>query len=424
MHAEFPRFSQVQLDELRGDLPMFLRQVLTINEGLEAAPCTRSDASVSVESLLKASPEGRALLENGFFNFKSPYEQLGILVASLHVLAEHLETLSSDDQQALSPRELIFKLHDAQAGAEVHSSYSSDELEGYVAEVADRYNELKHGYLNLESQAFASPAEVQLGEAQILSGMEPGNPDHHFRTGDALFSLGRLQEGLVELRKAREIKPDEPTYNYFLAKCLFDLGEPDEAKGYALQAAKLFPSNPACWQLLGEVHEALGEKQLAVNAFLKAAKAGMGSKADVALQRLSAIEALEMPRPANFRLPDIDERVSLSSRGVENSFRIRVFRGPDKAVVVGTQDDLTGHPSITNLTEHVATEVRQLYNIPHDEFVWIEHYEDNGLSRGNTLSRVEFELDGAERYCKPRWSPMPHKDFEKLTGFRLTWGKP
>ena len=76
-------------------------------------------------------------------------------------------------------------------------------------------------------------------------------------------------------------------------------------------------------------------------------------------------------------------------------------------VIVTDLDGDTG-TSITNMAEHLATQVINEFGIKPENLVWIEHYPE----RGHPLDRfpenfdlVTFTWDG-QRFRKPVWKPM------------------
>ncbi len=89
-------------------------------------------------------------------------------------------------------------------------------------------------------------------------------------------------------------------------------------------------------------------------------------------------------------------------------------------VVVATELERNEGTSITNMAEHLAQEVREVYGLGPASLIWIEHYHERELGRYSSLpedfSHVTFSLDAQGHYCSPRWRYLSRTDAEGLAG--------
>jgi hypothetical protein len=89
-------------------------------------------------------------------------------------------------------------------------------------------------------------------------------------------------------------------------------------------------------------------------------------------------------------------------------------------VMVATELGCNPGTSITNMAEHLAQEIRELYGLGPAEVLWIEHYNTHSYGPGSTLpeefSHVTFSLDAQGHYCSPKWRYLSRTDAEGLAG--------
>ena len=110
--------------------------------------------------------------------------------------------------------------------------------------------------------------------------------------------------------------------------------------------------------------------------------------------------------------------------------RLRFFEAPTgETVIVATELLENEGTSITNMAEHLATQVCREFNIDPEQLLWIEHY--TGLVDGpderipESFDLVSFDLsfteDGQQcyRFTEPHWRHMPLAEVSFLTGGAL-----
>jgi len=89
-------------------------------------------------------------------------------------------------------------------------------------------------------------------------------------------------------------------------------------------------------------------------------------------------------------------------------------------VVVATELERNPGTSITNMAEHLAQEVRELYGLGPADLIWIEHYHERTLGLYSSLpeefSHVTFSLDAHGCYCSPKWRYLCRADADGLAG--------
>lgn len=91
------------------------------------------------------------------------------------------------------------------------------------------------------------------------------------------------------------------------------------------------------------------------------------------------------------------------------TFWVDIFRTNDgKLVVVITETQSNKGCSITNCFEHLATYVRDAFDLDPKEVIWVEHYEKgtiltgSSMTDGHTFDCVELQWDG-KAYFRPQW---------------------
>lgn len=107
--------------------------------------------------------------------------------------------------------------------------------------------------------------------------------------------------------------------------------------------------------------------------------------------------------------------------GCQSHCDIEVFRGPGKVMVLCTEAEDNKGTSVTNMAEHIATDVCRRNNIAHTELVWIEHYP-GPRTFGSGYDLVIFKRKG-DRLVYPDWRPLTVAAYlrlrEEVQGCRL-----
>jgi tetratricopeptide (TPR) repeat protein len=88
--------------------------------------------------------------------------------------------------------------------------------------------------------------------------------------GATLQGLGRLDDAIAALKKARSLKPDHPPPHHNLGMALAQQGKLDEAIESLTRAVTLEPGFRDAWVGLALTHERKGDWPLAVQAYEKA----------------------------------------------------------------------------------------------------------------------------------------------------------
>jgi TolB-like protein/Tfp pilus assembly protein PilF len=154
-------------------------------------------------------------------------------------------------------------------------------------------------------------AERELRKAVALN---PSYADAHFVLGSALPTLGRLAEGIEELRQALVFDPLSPIYGRFLGRFLVYAGEYETAIKQGEATLELHPGYPAAHVNIGSAYLGLGKPERALDwyrrgqslesalrsydAYLVLALAALGEReeAEAILQRLEGLAGTQYIR--------------------------------------------------------------------------------------------------------------------------------
>ncbi len=107
---------------------------------------------------------------------------------------------------------------------------------------------------------------------------------------------------------------------------------------------------------------------------------------------------------------------------------IAIYDHAGTVVVICTEAPDNPGTSITNMAEHIATDVARIYQLAQEPFVWIEHYDDRSdpialkhairRTKGESFDRVEFRRRGTQ-LSEPDWRPISKAAVEELIGEQL-----
>jgi serine/threonine protein kinase/tetratricopeptide (TPR) repeat protein len=154
-------------------------------------------------------------------------------------------------------------------------------------------------------------AERELRKAVKLN---PSYADAHFVLGSALPTLGRLAEGIEELRQALVFDPLSPIYGRFLGRFLVFAGDYEAAIAQGHATLELHPGYPAAHVNIGSAYLGLGRAEEALDwyrrgqsldsalrsydVFIVRALAALGEReeAEAILGRLEALAATQYIR--------------------------------------------------------------------------------------------------------------------------------
>ncbi len=93
---------------------------------------------------------------------------------------------------------------------------------------------------------------------------------HYLNLGGALAGQGRLNEALVELRRALELEPEGPLIHNTLAGALADAGRLDQAEHHARTALQIDSKSDEAHYNLGHVFQKRGDFDSAIQSYRKA----------------------------------------------------------------------------------------------------------------------------------------------------------
>lgn len=79
----------------------------------------------------------------------------------------------------------------------------------------------------------------------------------------------------------------------------------------------------------------------------------------------------------------------------------------DVFTVVLTELEENNGTSVTNMIEHLATEIKKLFlrDISIENICWIEHYPETKYRKKETFAKVMMEWDG-DKFSHPRWKHL------------------
>lgn len=111
----------------------------------------------------------------------------------------------------------------------------------------------------------------------------------------------------------------------------------------------------------------------------------------------------------------------LDRHGSQAYCRLRIFRQPDRPVVV-VVTELEDNPGtgITTVADRLAWEVCARYAIHPETLLWIEHHGPwKTLNLPERYRTVEFASDATGRFCQPHRRPIDKARVTRLAGWPL-----
>src|SRR5207244_3711118 len=99
---------------------------------------------------------------------------------------------------------------------------------------------------------------------------------------------------------------------------------------------------------------------------------------------------------------------------------LRIYTAPDRTVVIATEVNENPGTSITNMAEHLATEVTRTFGLSHDALVWIEHYPARRVLGGYPRLAESLDLGTftwtPQGLRAPQWRRVSKEQVETLMG--------
>ena len=99
---------------------------------------------------------------------------------------------------------------------------------------------------------------------------------------------------------------------------------------------------------------------------------------------------------------------------------LRIYTAPDRTVVIATEVNENPGTSITNMAEHLATEVTRTFGLSLDALVWIEHSHDRLVIGGRPRLPASFDLVTftctPQGLRAPQWQRISQAEVEALIG--------
>ena len=144
----------------------------------------------------------------------------------------------------------------------LHTLYSGGPLESTLDEV----NAAIDRALELDDQlgeAWASRAAVQraterpevaLQSFERAVSLSPNHATARHWYGGMLVSVGRIEEGLAQMREAQRLDPLSPIISQELGTTLFDFGRHDEALAHFKAAVEADPESPGPYERIADMH--------------------------------------------------------------------------------------------------------------------------------------------------------------------------
>jgi serine/threonine protein kinase/tetratricopeptide (TPR) repeat protein len=115
-------------------------------------------------------------------------------------------------------------------------------------------------------------------EFKLAIELNPGYATAHQWYGELLSELGRHEEGIREVRTARNLDPLSPRIGAELGWLLYFIGRYDQAFEELNKALEVDPHHAVTHEFLGWVFEAMGKYDDAVKCYLRAIELGEGYK--------------------------------------------------------------------------------------------------------------------------------------------------
>ena len=115
-------------------------------------------------------------------------------------------------------------------------------------------------------------------EFQLAIELNPGYATAHQWYGELLSILGRHEEGIRELKIARDLDPLSPRISAEVGLFFYYVRRYDQALEELNKALEVDPHHFVTHELLGWVYEAMGKYEDAVQSYLRAIELGGGSK--------------------------------------------------------------------------------------------------------------------------------------------------
>ena len=135
-------------------------------------------------------------------------------------------------------------------------------------------NELAEAYASLACVGFSYDWDFPAAEngfKQAIA-LNPNYATAHQWYAEYLLKMGRVDEALAELKRAREIDPLSLIIYFVLAKAYLDLGRYEEAREQCEKALEIDPNFGPIHFFIGLLNEDKGDYKKAVPAYQKAMK--------------------------------------------------------------------------------------------------------------------------------------------------------
>lgn len=107
--------------------------------------------------------------------------------------------------------------------------------------------------------------------------------------------------------------------------------------------------------------------------------------------------------------------------GLGNSYRLRIFRTPEKDVVIATELKDAPEKSTSNAADKLATKVINEFEINPNRLFWIEHYPtlhfDKSIKKEH-FDSVTLQWNG-KKFSNPEWKRIQKEEVETLIFMKL-----
>ncbi|MFN8393032.1 MAG: tetratricopeptide repeat protein [Bdellovibrionota bacterium] len=275
---------------------------------------------------------------------------------------------------------------------------------------------------------------------QRIAACQPDNVDARFKLGLALMDEREWEQAIAAFRSALELEPDHAAARCYLGRSLFELGQFDESTkelGAGMLGMSRGDYRHLTW--FGESLEASGQVVGARDVYFQALRNNEGyPPAHAGLTRLSLVLDLELPRPENFTLPDVDVDFDVSwpeelvtgfhirGEGIVFGVHVHVFRRESVNVVV-ISPDRRKRTDVSPHTRFIFGPVIEHFGLSDKDLIWFE-VSDVGTLQVNrtTFGNADLREIGSQiaRGVDFQYSYQNWPEFEAVTGFRLFWIPP
>lgn len=107
--------------------------------------------------------------------------------------------------------------------------------------------------------------------------------------------------------------------------------------------------------------------------------------------------------------------------GLKNSYRLKIFRTPEKDVVIATELRDDPEKSTSNTADKLATQVIDKFEINPERLLWIEHYPtlilDSSVKK-ERFDTVKLQWNG-KKFSNPEWKNIQKEDVETMIFMKL-----